>query len=330
MRIRVLVSVAMAVALAGLVGRAQVAAPYNSKRAPQSVAEFEKWQKEVSNWGRWGKDDEIGLMNLVTDAKRKEATKLVKTGHAISLAHNLITEKAPDMPNPFEMTSGGSTFKIGFHSTTHSHVDAICQFDYQGQLYNGLKISEVKPPTAVRSKAWRRSRSASRRAESWTTSRDSRACRIWNRGRRSTPRISRWEKQAGVKAGPGDAIFLRTGRWARREGGSLGPHSDTAARAGGRSRLPRFHVPWMHKRDVMAVAATRRMYNVRPSGVSQEVIDRVRAMPVHSLFIVSMGGFIIDATDLEELADYALKNRSGGSSSSLAPDWRRQAAPDRR
>ena len=47
--------------------------------------------------------------------------------------------------------------------------------------------------------------------------------------------------------------------------------------------------------------------DVRPSGVSQEVLSRVRSMPVHSLVIVSMGGYIIDAVDLEELADYCAK-----------------------
>src|SRR5262245_40014464 len=109
---------------------AQVAAPGNTNRAPQSVAEFEAMFKQVSNWGRWGKDDEVGTMNLVTNAKRKQAAGLVKTGQALSLSHALITEQAADMPGapgaslgPFEMTGGGSTFKISFHSTTHSHVD---------------------------------------------------------------------------------------------------------------------------------------------------------------------------------------------------------------
>jgi len=28
--------------------------------------EFEQWKKDLNNWGRWGKDDEIGTMNLIT------------------------------------------------------------------------------------------------------------------------------------------------------------------------------------------------------------------------------------------------------------------------
>ena len=31
------------------------------------------WFDSLSNWGRWGDDDELGTLNLITDAKRKEA-----------------------------------------------------------------------------------------------------------------------------------------------------------------------------------------------------------------------------------------------------------------
>ena len=36
-------------------------------------AQFEAWFKEISNWGRWGKDDELGTLNLITAEKRKAA-----------------------------------------------------------------------------------------------------------------------------------------------------------------------------------------------------------------------------------------------------------------
>jgi hypothetical protein len=41
-------------------------------------AEYDRWRAELSNWGRWGKDDEMGTLNLITPAKRKAATALVK------------------------------------------------------------------------------------------------------------------------------------------------------------------------------------------------------------------------------------------------------------
>jgi hypothetical protein len=59
-----------------------------------------RWMKELSNWGRWGKDDQRGTLNLITADKRKEALKLVRTGEAVSLAHTLDKEQFPDNPRP--------------------------------------------------------------------------------------------------------------------------------------------------------------------------------------------------------------------------------------
>ena len=38
------------------------------------------------NWGRWGKDDQKGAMNLVTPAKRAAAARLVTSGRSVSLS----------------------------------------------------------------------------------------------------------------------------------------------------------------------------------------------------------------------------------------------------
>ena len=66
--------------------------------------DFFRALKELSNWGRWGKDDQLGSANLVTAQKRKHAVALVKTGTTVSLAHNPLTERAEDNSNPFEHT----------------------------------------------------------------------------------------------------------------------------------------------------------------------------------------------------------------------------------
>ena len=36
-------------------------------------AQYNQWQTELSNWGRWGPDDELGAANLITPTKRAEA-----------------------------------------------------------------------------------------------------------------------------------------------------------------------------------------------------------------------------------------------------------------
>jgi hypothetical protein len=67
-------------------------------------ADIDRWMTELSNWGRWGKDDQLGTLNLITPAKRKEAAALVKEGYSISLAHDVLTEKAVDNESPFVHT----------------------------------------------------------------------------------------------------------------------------------------------------------------------------------------------------------------------------------
>ncbi len=41
---------------------------------------------KISNWGKWGKDDERGALNYITDRKRAEAAALVKSGEIVSMA----------------------------------------------------------------------------------------------------------------------------------------------------------------------------------------------------------------------------------------------------
>src|ERR1700740_372024 len=63
-------------------------------------AEYDRWQTELSNWGRWGKDDELGTLNLITPAKRKQAATLVKEGFSVSMAGDADTVKAVAHTNP--------------------------------------------------------------------------------------------------------------------------------------------------------------------------------------------------------------------------------------
>src|SRR5262245_888877 len=47
-----------------------------------------RWEKELSNWGRWGKEDQRGLLNLITPEKTKQALTLVKEGTTVTLQVN--------------------------------------------------------------------------------------------------------------------------------------------------------------------------------------------------------------------------------------------------
>ena len=43
--------------------------------AMTTVEEYHRAMEELSNWGRWGPDDELGTANLITPAKRRAAAE---------------------------------------------------------------------------------------------------------------------------------------------------------------------------------------------------------------------------------------------------------------
>ena len=52
----------------------------NARPTMANEADFRRAMTELSNWGRWGKDDELGAANLITPAKRKQALALATEG----------------------------------------------------------------------------------------------------------------------------------------------------------------------------------------------------------------------------------------------------------
>lgn len=64
MGIRIIVSVsaaAMLVSFAGLTVFSQQPQRSPSGRAPATNAQADRWMTELSNWGRWGKDDQNSM-----------------------------------------------------------------------------------------------------------------------------------------------------------------------------------------------------------------------------------------------------------------------------
>src|SRR5213075_823663 len=68
---------------------------------------FDRMMTELSNWGRWGKDDQKGAVNLITPAKRKQALEAVKHGVSVSMARTAEMEPAIDNPTPVVLGRGG-------------------------------------------------------------------------------------------------------------------------------------------------------------------------------------------------------------------------------
>ncbi len=120
---------------------------------------------ELSNWGRWGKDDQLGALNLITAEKRRQAMALAKTGIVVSLERPIVPSKAPDETKADGKPHGVAFFDIRFktfpagdprgndgfssdiqESHVHggmTHLDALCHDSSDGKLYNGYPLESV-------------------------------------------------------------------------------------------------------------------------------------------------------------------------------------------
>ena len=268
---------------------------------PQSVAraEFERWKQDLSNWGRWGADDELGAANLITPAKRRQAAALVKEGVSVSLARDVDREKAVDNPDPFEhsmLTIGTDRMGVIPHGVAHTHLDSLAHIHDNGVFYNGYTPD---PDTVMKSGHAKNSIVNLKNG-------------IFTRGilvdlprlkgvpylEPGTPiyaqDIEAWERMAGVKVSAGDALFIRTGRWARRA--AVGPFE--TSREGRRSGPSGSMIPWLKQRDVALLGG-----DVPPSLAPTDVPGESGA--VHDFALVRLGVLVFDNVDLEALAEAA-------------------------
>src|SRR5437764_5093167 len=121
------------------------AASFLPAQQPLDKAAMDRWMKELSNWGRWGKTDQMGTVNLITPAKRRNAAALVKEGYSVSLSRVADTVKAIDNARPFghQMISSSAdpdpmfamdTYTISFHGTSLTHFDALSHMFYEGKV----------------------------------------------------------------------------------------------------------------------------------------------------------------------------------------------------
>jgi kynurenine formamidase len=266
-------------------------------RAPRNAAEFDELFQKVSNWGRWGKDDQLGAVNLITPEKRKQAAALVKTGQTVSLAHNPLTERADDNNNPFEHTmlrgNNMDRYAVTYHGYAHSHIDALCHFLYKEQTYNGFARADVNTDKGCAKLGIDNLKNGIVTRGVLIDIPRLRGVEYLEPGTAIYAEdVEAWEKKTGVKIGSGDAILLRTGRWARRA--KVGPWNVAQSAAGFHASI----ATWIKTRNV-AIVGSDAGEDVTPS-----LVEGV-ALPVHTLLITGMGINLLDNHDLEAVAETA-------------------------
>lgn len=101
-------------------------------RRPPTQAEYDGWRTKLSNWGRFGPDDEMGTLNFISADVRRGAASLVREGTSLSLSRAIDTHAGPRNPYPAHHmmavgTSGGLADYVGFfiHGFAHTHIDAL-------------------------------------------------------------------------------------------------------------------------------------------------------------------------------------------------------------
>ena len=134
------------------------------RRVDVTAAEFRELFEAVSNWGRWGTDDERGALNYLTPDKVLEAARLVRTGETVTLSLPLNTRLGIDNPAPVDhhMTMlgdediGSGTLRFAkdyvgadYHNPSHTHIDALCHVAFDGALYNGKPTASLTPEGAT-------------------------------------------------------------------------------------------------------------------------------------------------------------------------------------
>ncbi|MYH76276.1 MAG: cyclase family protein [Acidimicrobiaceae bacterium] len=108
---------------------------------------------EHRNWGRWGHDDQLGALNLITAEKRRSSAAAVRTGRTVSLSRPLPTGPGPDNPHParhfmqrFPRDPGGGVavdfIGVNCHGLALTHVDALCHVWSESGMWNGRDPDE--------------------------------------------------------------------------------------------------------------------------------------------------------------------------------------------
>ncbi|MFG2872585.1 cyclase family protein [Streptomyces sp. NPDC048338] len=253
--------------------------------------------------GPAGGGDRCGALRHLTPERVAAAVGEVRLGRSVSLAAPIETAPGPDDPEPavHRMTGPGPAdlgsdglhfatdrFAMNVHGDADSHLDALCHVVLDGELYGGVPASTVTAEGA--------------RALSVDVVRDG----IVGRGvLLDVPRLRGvpWlepgdhvtsedlaaaETAQGVRVGPGDLLFVRTGHRLRRA--ELGPWNSAGARVG----LHPTAMAFLAEREVTVLGGDGNN-DTAPSAVADI------AFPVHVLAVQAMGIHLMDYLRFEDL-----------------------------
>ncbi len=294
--------------------------------SPSIPASFSDLAGRVSNWGRWGPDDQIGTLNLIDEAARLRGVAAVVEGAAYPLglplsaaegiqvgfvpgrvnpSRAMICVNQPLSPDPEWIASSEDVLTMALQCATH--WDGLAHVSYGagpdgGRLYNGYPASSITEEGAGQLGIHLVGSLVSRGV--LLDLPRSKGMELLEPGYPITPDdLDRACSFAGLTVEPGDVVLVRTGQVAHlalpgRPGiGGADPKRDLVAYTWPTPGLTVATAEWLHRHDVAAVATDTMVLEVYPCE------DPDLYLPVHLLHLVEMGMTQGQNWFLDELAD---------------------------
>jgi kynurenine formamidase len=278
----------------------------------QSAADFVALMTPLCNWGRWGVDDELGTLNLLTPEHAASAARAVETGRCVPLGRPLTVRPAPDDPSPLlhlMKSSGESAAPVGgshasewlglaFHGFAVTHVDAYSHQFFNGQMYNGRPADLVSTRTgAARGSVLPLARGLVGRGVLLDAPR--RVGRDWlEPGEGLGPAdLDAIAAAQHTELRPADLLLVRGGRDAR-----AAVHGVTDPMLAGSPGLSIEALPWLRHHDVALLGSDGQNDVMQPG-------EAAHRMPVHAGALTYLGLPLLDNLLLDELASACAARR---------------------
>ncbi|MGW1073803.1 cyclase family protein [Streptomyces sp. NPDC002537] len=269
--------------------------------------EFYDAAKRVNNWGRWGEGDEIGTLNLITDAVVRDAAGAVRTGRRVPLAvplrqEGIQTGVIPGRVNPLHtmvainmemfgpdtIATSDDIVTLGLQAGTH--WDGLAHVSHGGRIYNGRPASSITAHGGAAYHGIEKARHIVSRGVLLDVARAHGVERLDADHVVGPEDLAAAEELAGVDVRPGDIALVRTGQIQLYLAGDRQAYGFPSP--GLSFRTPE----WFRARDVAAVANDTLTFEIFPP----EIADLW--LPVHALDLVEMGMPQGQNWNLEELS----------------------------
>jgi kynurenine formamidase len=260
--------------------------------------EFPELYKRLSNWGRWGDDDEIGTLNLIDDAAVRRGMASVRTGQRLTLGIPL-DDKGPQLGfvkgrvNPLRtmiaINEPWNDDVVTMALQAGTHWDALAHMSYEGSLYNGFPADTVTAHGASRCGIDKVGSIVSR-GVLLDVARAKGVARLEGGTAVTGDDLEAALELAGVALEPGDVVLVRTGQIQLFHAGDRPKYPYPSAGLGMSA------AEWMFDHDVAAAATDNYTFEVVPCEIEEPFI------PVHILHLVAMGLTQGQNWDLEVLA----------------------------